>query len=92
MQNKHEGLTTDQFIITLRKLFKEASIDTTKRCIKVVFKVNNIINYSPHSCRAASTSKAKFIDVNINEIIRRHCWKNQKICIVLAYLAQVTYQ
>ena len=32
--NKHEGLTLDQLILTLRKPFKGASIDTMRRWIK----------------------------------------------------------
>ena len=75
---KHKGLTIDQLIITHRKPFKGASIDTMRRWIKDIFIVNNIVNFSPHSCRAASSSKAKQIDVNIDEIIRRGCWKNRK--------------
>ena len=77
-RNKHEGLTTDQLIITHRKPFKGASIDKMKRWIKDIFIVNDIVNFSPHSCRAASSSKAKRIDVDINEIIKRGCWKNRK--------------
>ena len=46
--------------------------------IKDIFIVNNIVNFSPHSCQAASSSKAKQIDVNIDEIIRRGCSKNRK--------------
>ena len=76
--NKHERLTTGQLIITLRKPFKGAFTDTKRRWIKDIFIVNNIVNFSPHSCRAASSSKAKCIDVNIDEIIRRGCWKNRK--------------
>ena len=49
-----------------------------RRWIKDIFLLNNIVNFSPHSCRVASSSKAKRIDVNINEIIRRGCWKNWK--------------
>ena len=78
MRNKHGGLTTDQPIITLSKSFKGASIDTMRRWIKDIFIVNKIVNFSPHSFRAASSSKAKRIDVNIDEIIRRVCWKNRK--------------
>ena len=33
--NKHEGLITDQLIITFRKLFKGASIDAMRRWIKI---------------------------------------------------------
>ena len=78
MNNKTEGLTADQLIITHRKSFKGASIDTMRQWIKDIFIVKNIVNFSPHSCRAASSSKAKQIYVNIDEIIRRSCSKNQK--------------
>ena len=70
-QNKHEGLTTDQPITTLRKPIKGASINTMTKCIKDIFTVNNIVNFSLHSSRVTSSSIAKRIDVNINEIIRR---------------------
>ena len=55
-QNKHERLTTDQLIITPRKPFKGASIDTMRRWIKDTFTVNNFVNFSPHSCGAASST------------------------------------
>ena len=38
--------------------------------------INNIVIFSPHSCWAASSSIAKRIDVNINDIIRRDPWEN----------------
>ena len=40
--------------------------------------MNKIVNFSPHNCRAVSSSKAKRIDDNIDEIIKRGCWKNRK--------------
>ena len=49
-----------------------------RRWIKDIFIVNKTVNFSPHSCRAVSGSKAKCIDVNIDEIIKRGCWKNWK--------------
>ena len=48
-----------------------------RRWIKDIF-MANFVNFSPHSCRVASSSKAKQIDVNIGERIRRGCWKNRK--------------
>ena len=57
-RNKHEGLTADQLIITLRRPFKEASTNTMTKWIKDFFTVNNIANFSPHSCRVASSSIA----------------------------------
>ena len=49
-----------------------------RRWVKDIFMINNIVNFSPHSCWSASSSKAKHIDVNIDEITRRGCWKNHK--------------
>ena len=77
-RDKHVGLNTDQLIITLEKPFKGASIDTMRRWVKDIFILNNIVDFSPHSCRAASTSKAKNMEVNIDEILKRGCWKNRK--------------
>ena len=70
-RSKHEGFTTDHPIIILRKRFKEASINTMTKCIRDIFTVNNIVNFSHRSSRVASSSIAKHIDVNINEIIKR---------------------
>ena len=42
-RNKHDELTTDQLITTLRKPFKGVSIYTIRRWIKDIFTVNNII-------------------------------------------------
>ena len=58
-RNKHERLTTDQLIITLRKQFKGASINTFGRWIKDIFIAIHIVSFSPHSCQAVSSSKAK---------------------------------
>ena len=78
-RDKHVGLNTDRFIITLKKPFKEALIDTMWRWVKMWrFTLNNIVDFSPHSCRAASTSKAKNMELNIDEKLKRGCWKNQK--------------
>ena len=77
-RNKHEGLTTHQLIITLRKPFKGDSIDTMRRWIKGIFIENKIVNFFSHSCREASSSKAKRIDIIIDKIIKRGCWKNRK--------------
>ena len=49
-----------------------------RRWIKDIFTVNTFVNFSPCSCWAASTSKAKHVDVNIDEIMRRGCSKNLK--------------
>ena len=49
-----------------------------RRWIKDIFILNNIVNFSAHSSWAASSSKARCININIDEIIRRGCWKNRK--------------
>ena len=66
-QDQHVSLNTDQLIITLKKPFKEASIVTIRRWVKDIL---NVIYFSPHSCQAASTSKAKSMEVNIDEILK----------------------
>ena len=77
-RNSLEGLTSDQLIVTLKKPFKGASTDTMRRWMKDILLINNIVDFSPHSCRAASTSKAKHINIDVDEIIRRGCWRNRK--------------
>ena len=77
-RNKHVGLNTDQLIITLKKPCKGALINTRRRWVKDIFILNNIVDFSPHSCRATSTSKAKNMEVNIDQILKRGCWKNWK--------------
>ena len=77
-QDKHVILNTDQLIITLRKPFRGSSIDTIMRYVKDIFILNNIIDFSPCSWRAASTSKAKNIEVSTDEILKQGCWKNPK--------------
>ena len=37
-----------------------------------------MVDFSPQSCRAASTSKAKRINVDVNEIMRKTYWRNKK--------------
>ena len=32
----------------------------------------------PHSCRAAATSKAKKLNVNMEDILKQGCWKIMK--------------
>ena len=73
--DKHVGLDMDQLIITLKKPFKGALIDTVRRWVKDFIILNNI-DFSPHGCWAASTSKVKNMEVNIDKILKRGCWKN----------------
>ena len=76
-RNKHGGWPQTSSLSPTENHSKELP-QTIRRCIKGIFIVNNIVNFSPHSCWAASSSKAIQIDVTIDEIIRRSCWKNRK--------------
>ena len=75
-RDKNIGLNTEQLIITIKKPFKGASTDIMRRLVKDNFALNNIVDFSPHSCRAASTSKVKNMEVNIDDILKQGCWKN----------------
>ena len=76
--DKHMNLPSDQLTFTLRKHFKGSSTDTMRRRMKEVFVKNNSVDFSPHSRWAVSTNKAQSIDVNIDNIITRGCWKNRE--------------
>ena len=76
--DKHMNLPSDQLTFTLWKHFKGSSTDTMRRRMKEVFVKNNIVDFSPHSRWAVSTNKAQSIDVNIDNIITRGCWKNRE--------------
>ena len=77
-RNTLEGLTSDQLIATLKISFKGTSTSPMRRWKKNIFTFDNIGDIFPHSCWAASTSKAKSIDVNVDEIIRKRCWQSRK--------------
>ena len=49
-----------------------------RRWVKNIFILNNIVGFFPHSCQAASTSIAKNMGVNNDEILKQGCWKNPK--------------
>ena len=68
----------DQFIVTLKKPFKGTLIHTKRRWVKDIFTLNNIAGFSPQSCWAASTSKAKNMEVKIDDTLKQGCSKNRK--------------
>ena len=70
--------TTTKLLITYGRPYKAASQDTLSRWVKDLFKELNILGFSPHSCRSASTSKAKTLGLNIDDIIEKGCWANSK--------------
>ena len=62
-QDKNVGLNTAQLIITLKKSLIGTSIDAI-----------NMVDFSPHSSRVASTSKAKNMEIDLDEIFKRGCF------------------
>ena len=52
-RDKHVCLNTDQLIITLKKQCEEAPIYTMRSWVNDIFRPNDIVDFSPHSCLAA---------------------------------------
>ena len=48
-----------------------------QRWVKEIFADNNIIGYFSHRCPEASSSKANTININVDKIICRVCWKSR---------------
>ena len=68
-----------ELFIALKAPYHEASIDTLRRWIYDLFSGSQLLkNFTPHSCRAAATSKAKKLNVNMEDILKQGCWKNMK--------------
>ena len=68
-----------RLFITYRKAYHTASIDTLRRWIKETFAQTNLIeNFSPHSCRSASTTKAFNMSLDIMGLLRKAFWSNAK--------------
>ena len=44
----------------------------------MLFEYANIFDFSAHSCCAASTTKAKVMDMEIDKILLKVCWSNVK--------------
>ena len=65
-------------LISLSKPYRGISTDTIRRWVKDLFSECNIFDFSAHSCRSASTSKAKELGVEIDTIMKKACWKNSK--------------
>ena len=67
-----------KLFVTLKAPYHEACIDTLRRWYDFFSGSQLLKNFTPHSCRAAATSKAKKLNVNMEDILKRHCWKNMK--------------
>lgn len=65
--------------ITLKAPYHVASEDTLRRWIYDLFSGSQLLkNFTPHSCRAAATSKASKLNINVEEILKQGCWRNMK--------------
>ena len=68
-----------RLFIIYRKPYRTASIDTLRRWIKETFAETNLIeNFTPRSCRSASTAKAFNMNLDILDILSKACWSNAK--------------
>ena len=79
MQNALVGEEIKDLIISFGKPYKPVSHETILKSIK-----NELIDagvdipvFKAHSCRSASSNKAKHIGVSLNEILKRGCWKSK---------------
>ena len=70
--------SSKKLLLTYKKPYKEASVDTIRRWVKSTFKAAGIYDFSAHSCRAASTSKAKSLNIDVEHILAKGCWTNVK--------------
>ena len=81
IQRRNGRVDKDQkrLFITYGKPYHAASIDTLRRWINDTFAETNLIeNFTPHSCRSASTAKAYNMSLDILDILRKTCWSNAK--------------
>ena len=63
-------------LLTYGKPYKPAAIDSIRRWVKELFTEANIFEFTPRSCPAASTGKANYLNVSIEDILKKGCWKN----------------
>ena len=66
-----------KLFITTKKPYRAASSDTLRRWVKNTLTKAGIFNFSAHSCRSASTSKAMALNIDLEEILRLACWKRE---------------
>ena len=82
-RNKRMDGNQGRLMITYDKPHKEASSDTLSRWIKGELPNAGIdvTIFQAHSCRAASTSKARQQGIKISEIVKRGCWSKENTFI-----------
>ena len=73
------GKEITKLFISLSAPYHGVSIDTLRRWIYDLFSGSELLKtFTPHSCRSAATSKAKKLNVDMEEILKQGCWKNMK--------------
>ena len=82
-RNKRMDGSQGRLMITYGNPHKEASSDTLSRWIKGELSnaAIDVTIFQAHSCRAASTSKARQQRIKISEILKRGCWSRENIFI-----------
>ena len=73
LSSRNNSTDHKQLIITYGKSYKPASTDSICRWVKELFTESKIGNFIPHSCHAASASKAMTINISIERIIGKGC-------------------
>ena len=68
---------TNKLLVTYGKPYKGSSPDTIRRWIKDLFTTCKIFDFSAHSCRSASTSKAAKLGMDMDDIVSKACWKKE---------------
>ena len=71
-----DGITS--LLITYKKPYRAATSDTIRRWVKTTLNLAGIYDFSAHSCRSASTSKAKALNIDMDVILRKACWKSEE--------------
>ena len=62
-----------------KTIYHEGSVDTLRRWIYDLISVLQLLkDITPHSCRAAATSKSKKLNINTEDILKQGCCKNMK--------------
>ena len=78
-RNNRVDKDQNRFLISYRKPYHAASVDTLRKWIKETFAETNLIkNFTLHSCRSASATKAFNMSLYIFDILRQACWNNAK--------------
>ena len=77
-RNKLVSADIKKLFVTTKRPFKAASANTLRRWVKNTLTKAGIFNFSAHSCRSASTSKAVALNIDLEEVLKLACWKREE--------------